>query len=104
MIGALMAIAVIAAVVAVALRRRAQRQRISNQPGGSMADAIVVERFDEIDVAVQHHRCAWCGGFSSPAGEASQTVGDKRFRIVRLVCHECERDHKMHFDVTAIFH
>jgi hypothetical protein len=38
------------------------------------------------------------------SGETSRTVGDRRFRVARLVCNECERAELMYFDVTAVFH
>ena len=31
-------------------------------------------------------------------------IGERRFRITRLVCNECERDELMYFDVTAALH
>jgi hypothetical protein len=31
-------------------------------------------------------------------------VGQRRYRVVRLVCPDCEREQLLHFDVTAVFH
>jgi hypothetical protein len=101
--GLLLGIAVIAAVVAVGVRRwkrgRAQRQR----PGATIHRPVAVSRFDEIDAAVQGRTC-WCGGVFVESGETSRLIGERRFRIVRLVCNECEREELMYFDVTAVFH
>lgn len=103
MIGLLLGIAVIAAVAAVGFRRfqrvRADRQR----PGATIYLPVAVTSFDEIDAAVQGRTC-WCGGALALAGETSRVIGDRRFRIARLVCTECERDQLMYFDVTAVFH
>ena len=103
MIGLLLTLAVLAAVISVGIRR-AQRSRAARRhPGATIHRPVAVSRFDEIDAAIQGRAC-WCGGIFVLAGEASRTIGERRLRVVRLVCNQCERDELMYFDVTAVFH
>lgn len=102
MAGFLLGIAVVAALVAVAVRRVQRVRAMRRRPGATMERAVTVNRFDEIDLAVQGQQC-WCGGLLTVAGETSHSAGDRRYRIVRLVCNRCERDQHMYFDVTAAF-
>jgi|JRYF01.1.fsa_nt_gb hypothetical protein len=104
MVGLIMALAVIAAVLTAGLRRYRRRQGIRNRAGVDLEKPICVERFDEIDTALEHRRCAWCDGALTLAGESSAAAGERRLRVVRLVCEECERDERVYFDVTRIFH
>lgn len=102
MIGVLLGLAVLAALLAVVVRR-VQRVRIERRrPGATIHLPISVRGFDEIDAAVQGREC-WCGGLLLPAGETSRTVGQRRFRVVRTVCTQCEREQLVYFDVTAVF-
>lgn len=104
MIGLFMALALIAAITVVGMRRW-QRNRIKyNRPGTSIFEAIAVDGFDEIDNVVEEQNCGWCDSRLSPSGETSRSVGDRRYRIVRLVCDECERQLVLYFDVTQVFH
>jgi hypothetical protein len=102
--GLVIGIAVIAAVLSVAIRRWRRGREVRARPGAQLERALIVSRFDEIDAALQTRACPWCGGILQVAGETSRLVGERRFRIVRLVCQDCERDERVHFDVTAIFH
>lgn len=102
MTGLLIGIAVLAAVIAVGLRRLQRLRLARRRPGATIHLPVTVSSFDEIDAAVQGRTC-WCGGFLGVAGETSRAVGERRFRIARLVCNQCERDQLMYFDVTAIF-
>ncbi len=96
--------AVLVAVIVVGARRW-QRNRLKYaRPGTSIFSAIRVVGFDEIDAFVQEQRCAWCNHHLSESGETSRNAGDRRYRIVHLVCNECERPVVLFFDVTAIFH
>jgi hypothetical protein len=102
-IGLLLGLAVLAAVIAVGARRLRRTRAERRRPGATIYLPVTVSRFDEIDAALQGRTC-WCGGFFVESGETSRTLGDRRFRIVRLVCNRCERDELMYFDVTAVFH
>ncbi len=103
MIGLLLGIAVLAAVLAVAWRRLQKSRAAQRRPGATIYRPVYVTRFDQIDAAVQGRTCR-CGATLAVAGEASRVVGDRRFRIARLVCLDCDRDELMYFDVTAVFH
>ncbi|HVM97690.1 MAG TPA: hypothetical protein VMT89_14945 [Candidatus Acidoferrales bacterium] len=103
MIGLLMTLAVIAAVAVVGWRRWEKSRWQRRQPGASIDQPLVVSRFDEIDATIAERRC-WCGGAFAESGETSRNIGEQRFRVVRLVCKECERELLMYFDVTAVFH
>ena len=103
MIGLLLGLAVLAAIISVAVRRLQRARAARRRPGATIHRPVPVSRFDEIDVALQGRAC-WCGGALVGVGETSRTLGQRQFRIVRLVCAECERDELMYFDVTAVFH
>lgn len=103
MIGLIIGIAVLAAVIAVGVRRFQRVRADRRRPGATIHLPVAVTSFDEIDAAVQGRTC-WCGGSLVLAGETSRSVNERRYRIVRLVCNECERDQLMYFDVTAVFH
>jgi hypothetical protein len=99
----LLGLAVLAAVIAVGVRRAQRSRAARRRPGATIHRPVAVQRFDEIDAAIQNRVCA-CGGVFVESGETSRIVRERRFRIVRLVCNECERDELMYFDVTAVFH
>lgn len=103
MIGLLFTAAIIAAVVAVGVRRLRERRAERRLPGATLGSAVVVASFDEMDAEIQERHCR-CGGRFALSGEASRTVGERRFRVSRLVCKECEREALMYFDVTRVFH
>ena len=103
MITLVMGLAVLAAVIAVGARRWQRTRAAQRRPGATIHLPVTVSRFDEIDAAVQGESC-WCGGRFVLSGETSKAIGERRFRIVRLVCNECERDQLMYFDVTPVFH
>jgi hypothetical protein len=101
--GLLIGIAVLAAVLAAGMRRYQRARAARRRPGATIHMPVTVSSFDEIDAVVQGRTC-WCGGFLAVAGETSRAAGERRFRIARLVCNQCERDELMYFDVTAVFH
>ena len=103
MIGLILGIVVLAAVIAVGVRRFQRRRAGRRRPGATIHLPVAISSFDEIDAAVMGRTC-WCGGHMVLAGETSRAVGARRFRIARLVCAECERDELMYFDVTEVFH
>lgn len=103
MTGVFIGLAVVAAVVAVWWRRFSDRRAARREPGATIALPIAVDGFDEIDAALEFRKCD-CGGALSVSGETSRQTKQRRYRIVRLVCTECEREQQVHFDVTAVFH
>jgi|SRR5215813_11430844 len=106
MIGFVLAVTVIVAVAAVALRRlrRARLRRAARSRAGASADlAIHVRSYGEIDDHLERRWCS-CGGYLARTGEGSRAVAGRRFRIVRLVCQECERGDEVFFDTTDVVH
>ena len=104
MIGLLLSCAILAAVAALGWRKLQQRRQRLMRPGATVERAVVVQRFDEIDTVLLHHGCAFCGAPTRLLGEFSRPIGERRYRVVRLACSECEREERVHFDVTAAFH
>lgn len=103
-VGLLMTLAVLAAVISAGVRRWRRNQLRYGGRGSTASRPIEVSRFEEIDAEMQQRRCGWCGGGMRLAGETSRDVGQRRFRVVRLVCDDCERDTRIYFDVTRVFH
>lgn len=104
MMGFLFTCAILAAVTVLGVRRlRARRQRLM-RPGATVERAVVVQRFDDMDKFLQRHTCAFCGAPTRLLGEFSRPIGERRYRVVRLACSDCEREERVHFDVTAAFH
>ncbi len=103
MIGLLLGITVLAAVITVGIRRWQRHRAARGRPGATIHRPVAVRRFDEIDDAIRGRGC-WCGGAFVMAGETSRVIGERRLRIARLVCNQCERDEFMYFDVTEVFH
>jgi len=99
MIGLVLTVAIVAAVISVAVRRWQRRRLDAGRPGATIHRPTVVSRFDEIDAALQEQACS-CGGPYVATGETSRSIGDRRYRIVRMACTECERAQFMYFDIT----
>jgi hypothetical protein len=100
----LFTLAILAAVIAVAVRqwRRARLRRAAlAQPGASAENAIYVRDFAEMD---EHLRRRWCmcGGFLEPSGEGTRELAGRRFRVARLRCQECEETSEIFFDTTEL--
>jgi len=36
-------------------------------------------------------------------GEDSRQIEERRFRVIRMLCPECEKQERVYFDVTEIF-
>jgi hypothetical protein len=100
----LFTLAIVAAVIAVAVRqwRRARLRRAAlEQPGATAENAIYVRDFAEMD---EHLRRRWCvcGGFLEPSGEGTRELAGRRYRVARLVCQECEETSEIFFDTTEL--
>jgi hypothetical protein len=85
------------------LRTRQAQARTRRGPGTSLADALPVGSFEDIDRAVAARRCH-CGSRVHTIGEGTRAAGDRRFRYTRLECDACEDEQLLFFDVTTIFH
>ena len=102
----LMTAAIVAAVIAVArrrLRRSALRRAGQEREGATVDRAIAVRSFTEIDDHLGRRWCH-CGGYLERTGEGSRQLGERRFRIARLVCQECEAVDEVFFDTTDVVH
>ncbi len=99
------AVVLITAAVWVTRRLGMRRARAATRsgPGTSLAAAVPVASFDEIDRMVATRRCH-CGAGVHPTGEGTREAGEQRFRYTRLECDACEDEQMLFFDVTAIFH
>jgi len=100
----LFTLAIVAALVGMAVRRWQERILRSRRPGATIERAMAVRRFDEIDAVLQQYRCSVCGEDARRVGEFSRSVGERRFRVARMVCRGCGREERVHFDVSAAFH
>ena len=103
MSGLAIGLAVLAAVVAVAIRRWQRRRDAARRPGASLRRPIYVRGFDQMDRILGHRTCE-CGTHFRLVGEGSRQAGGRRFRIAHLVCPECGREERVFFDVTRVFH
>lgn len=98
--------ALIAALAALGWRRwhRARLKRAAAlRPGSSEDRAIYVRSYDEMDEHLARRWCS-CGGMLERTGEGTREVGERRFRIARLVCQECESVNEVFFETTDLLH
>lgn len=101
--GIAIGLAVIFAVLILGHRRWSTAREEARRAGTSMRRAIPVRRFDQIDRVLDRRRCR-CGEKLELHGEDARQVEERRFRVVFMRCPECERDEKVYFDVTEVFH
>jgi len=83
-------------------RRRLLARRMARLPGGSVATALEVDSFDDVDEHIHARECP-CGGRYAVRGEGTRVEGDRRYRVVRVECMRCERDASVYFEVTRLF-
>lgn len=106
MSGLVLLAALVAAMAAMAVRR-ARVLRLdradANRSGGSEDDPVYVRSFDEIDEYLARLWCR-CGGYLERQGEGSRQCGERRQRIARLVCQDCDRSREVFFDTTDVAH
>jgi hypothetical protein len=104
MITILFVLAIVAAVAAVGRKRlrKSRARRLANQgPGSSPEHAIPIRSFEEMDAALRRRRCL-CGSFFSLAGEGTREDGQRRLRVARLTCDDCEESREIFFDTSAL--
>ena len=100
----LFAAVVTAALVAFGrrgLRRVRLRRRARSRAGASRERAIHIRSYTEMD---QHLAGRWChcGGYLERTGEGTHEMGDRRYRVARVRCQECEEPDSVYFDVTDL--
>jgi len=85
------------------VQARAEHRRLHEGPGTTPEQAIPVSSFQDIDVVVARRECS-CGLGLRLTGEGSRQDGERRLRVTRLVCDECEEVFTLYFDLTEIRH
>lgn len=106
MISLLFTMAILAAVVAVAMRRLSlarRRRTVHSGPGSSEERSIAVRSFGEMDAFLDARTCP-CGGRYDRTGEGTRERAGRRFRVARLVCGTCEQGLELFFDTTDLLH
>jgi hypothetical protein len=96
--------AIVAAVVAMGLKRRAKaqaRQASFEGPGSSPDAAIAIRTFADMDDELRRRHCL-CGARFSVAGEGSRDAGGRVFRVARLYCDECDESREVFFDTSTL--
>lgn len=96
-----LAIVLVLAVVGVKLFQqwRAERAR----PGRSLASAIPIENYADIDVTVRLQSCP-CGGRYAIRGEGPVAGARRPLRTTHLECRRCNRERVLYFDLTDLKH
>ena len=105
--GLLIGAAVLAAVIAVGVRRWRRirlRRAAADRLGSSPARAIAIRTYGEMDPHLASRWCVTCGGYLERSGEGTREADGRRFRIARLRCQECERVEQVFFDTTDVLH
>jgi hypothetical protein len=95
---------IVAAVVAMGLKRRAKAQarRASFEgPGSSPEEAIAIRTFADMDDELWRRHCL-CGARFSLAGEGTRDAGGRVFRVARLYCDECDETREVFFDTSSL--
>lgn len=96
--------ALVAAVVALGVRRwrrRRLQQAALERAGATPENAFYIRSFDEMDEHLQKRWCA-CGGFLELEGEGTRELDGRRYRVARMRCHECDEVGEVFFDTTDL--
>lgn len=84
-------------------RRTRLRRALLALPGARPENAMVVHSFEEIDAETRRRHCP-CGGRYDVRGESSRDTRDGRLRVIGLECRFCEKQIRLFFNVTEMFH
>jgi hypothetical protein len=103
MINLFLTLAIVAVLVVVAVRLLQQRRAERSRPGGSLASAIPIEDYADIDVTVRMQSCP-CGGRYAIRGEGPVAKTKRPLRTTHLECRRCNRERVLYFDLTALKH
>jgi hypothetical protein len=102
----LLAVAIVAAVVSLGARRwrRTRLKRAARTRAGSSPEhAIHIRSYGDMDGYLTERWC-FCGGYLERLGEGTRELGDRRYRVARLCCQECETADEVFFDTTDMLH
>jgi hypothetical protein len=97
---------IVAAVTAMALRRRRRnrlRAAVRRRDGATLELAIHIRSFADMDAHLTRRWCH-CGGYLERRGEGSREEHGRRFRVARLECQECESVEEVYFDTSDLLH
>jgi hypothetical protein len=103
MIDFLLALALLLAIAAVALRSWRHRAAERALPGRSPETAIRVEDYSDIDVTVRLESCS-CGGLFVLRGEGPVRGYGASLRLTRIECRRCARERVLYFDLRTVRH
>ncbi len=103
MVGLLLTLALLAAVGVMGWRRWHTWNSERQLPGATPTTAIAAPRFDDIEDGIARLRCP-CGGRYRVEGDGPLQLGERRLRVVQVECGHCEKQRRIHFDVTLAFH
>jgi hypothetical protein len=103
MLSAVLAVAVLVAVVAAVARVVQQRAVEGARPGRSAANAIPIQDYGEIDIALRLNTCR-CGGRFLLRGEAPLADAERSLRVAIVECRRCEREQRFFFDLSQVRH
>ena len=98
MIELLIALAVLFAIAALAVRRWHRRLHERRLPGHSPHTAIPVEDYSDIDAALELETCT-CGGRFTLRGEGPVRGPSSSLRMTRAECRRCARELVLYFDM-----
>jgi hypothetical protein len=99
----LLFVAIVAAVVAVGMKKARERRidrAAAQRRGATPETAMRVGNFRDMDEFVHRFRCD-CGGSTVLLGEATTVRLGREFRRLRVECLRCEREHDVWFDLDA---
>ena len=104
MISILFALVIVAAVVAMGLKRRAKaraRRESMQGPGSSPDQAITIRTFADMDDELRRRHCL-CGARFGLAGEGTRDAGGRVLRVARLYCDDCDESREVFFDTSTL--
>lgn len=101
MIQLLMTIAIAAAALLFVVRWAGRTVRERRRPGRSVATAIPVEDYSDMDAAVRMEICP-CRSRFILRGEGPLRHGARQLRVARLECRGCGRERALYFDLTNL--
>lgn len=104
MITILFVLAIVAAVAAMGLKRRAKaraRRASFAGPGSSPEQAIAIRSFADMDDELRRRHCL-CGARFSLAGEGTRDASGRTLRVARLYCDECDESREVFFDTSTL--